>query len=89
MRLAYKDRPLTYRQGEDGLWSAIDERLGIGAIARIREEAGDTAFALVFERLKAMSEEEWEAHLAGCEKVFVDAHGREIPGPDDGVAPFS
>lgn len=81
MRNAFKDRPFTYHQREDGLWSAVDERLGIGAIARTKEEAYDKVCALVFERLKGMSDEELEAHLAGCELVYIDESGRMTEGP--------
>ena len=75
MRKAFKDRPFAYHQREDGLWSALDERLGIGAIAKTKEEAYDKVCALVFERLKSMSDEELEAHMAGCEVVYIDDAG--------------
>lgn len=81
MRKAFKDRPFAYHQREDGLWSAVDERLGIGAIAPTKEEAYDKVCALVFEHLKGMSDEDLEAHLAGCEVVYIDEAGRMTEGP--------
>lgn len=83
MRPAYRDPSFTYRQSEDGLWSAVHTRLGIGAIARTRKEAGDRLIAMVLEQLKSMSEDQLEEHFAGCEKMFVDEHNRLIPGPTD------
>lgn len=79
MRLAYRDHSFTYRQGDDGLWSAIHERLGIGAIARTRKEAGDRLMAMVLERLQAMSDEELEAHFASCEKMGIDENNGLVP----------
>lgn len=81
MRKAFKDRPFVYQQREDGLWSAVDERLGIGAIAPSKDEAYDKVCALVFEHLKGMSDEELETHLAGCEVVYIDESNRMTEGP--------
>lgn len=81
MRKAFKDRPFVYHQREDGLWSAVDERLGIGAIAQTKDEAYDKVCALVFEQLKGMSDDDLEAHLAGCEVVYIDEAGRTTAGP--------
>lgn len=89
MRIAYKDRPITYRQIEEGFWCAFDERLGLGAVARTREEAYDKATHLILERLQAMSDEEFEAHLDGCEIFYVNEHGNEIPGPEEAEAASS
>lgn len=75
MRKAFKDQPFSYHQREDGLWAAVDERLGIGAIAKTREEAFDKVCALVLEHLKAMSDVELDAHMAGCEVVYIDETG--------------
>lgn len=83
MRLAYRDHSFTYCQGEDGLWSATHERLGIGAIARTRKEAGDRLMAMVLERLQAMSDEELEAHFASCEKMGIDENNRLVPFPNE------
>ena len=65
MRKAFKDQPFSYHQREDGLWGAVDDRLGIGAIAKTKEEAYDKVCALVLEHLKGMSDDELEAHMAG------------------------
>jgi hypothetical protein len=81
MRKAFKDRPFSYHQREDGLWAAVDERLGIGAIARTREEAYDKVCALVLEHLKSLSDDELDAHLAGCDVVYIDDEGRLSDGP--------
>jgi hypothetical protein len=78
MRRAFKDRPFTYQQREDGLWGAVDERLGIGAIAKTREDAYDKLCALVLEHLKGLSDEELEAHMASCEVVYIDDNGRLV-----------
>lgn len=81
MRKAFKDQPFSYHQREDGLWAAVDERLGIGAIAKTREEAYDKVCALVLEHLKAMSDDELEAHMAGCEVVYVETGGLSSDPP--------
>ena len=81
MRKAFKDRPFSYQQRQDGLWAAVDERLGIGAIAKTREDAYDKVCSLVLERLKEMSDEGLEAHMAGCEVVYIDEEGGFSTGP--------
>jgi hypothetical protein len=81
MRKAFKDRPFTYHQREDGLWSAVDERLSIGAIAKTREEAYDKLCALVLEHLKGLPDDDLEAHIAGCEVVYIDDDGRLVEEP--------
>jgi hypothetical protein len=78
MRKAFKDRPFTYHQRGDGLWGVVDERLGIGAIAKTREEAYDKLCGLVLDHLKGLSDEELEAHMAGCEVVYIDDDGRLV-----------
>jgi hypothetical protein len=83
VRVAYRDPSFVYRQGEDGLWSAIHERLGIGAIARTRKEAGARLMTMVLERLQSLSEEELEAHFASCEKMGVDDNNRLVPLRDE------
>jgi hypothetical protein len=75
MRKAFKDQPFSYHQRDDGLWDAVDARLGIGAIAKTKEEAYDKVCALVLEHLKGMSDDELEAHMAGCEVVYIDDAG--------------
>lgn len=86
MRVGYKDRPFKYQQTEDGHWACWDTRLGIGAVAPTRDQVYDRVCALVLEHLKAMSDDEFDAHLAGCEVHYVDELGNSVPGPDEGTA---
>lgn len=81
MRKVFKDQPFTYQQQHDGQWSAADERLGLTAIGETREEAYDRLCALVLDRIQAMSDEEFEAHLSGCAVAYMDDEGRLSDGP--------
>lgn len=82
MRPAYMES-ITYRQGEDGLWSAVHERLGIGAIAGTKKEAGRRLIKMVIEHLEALSDEEVEAHMASCQKMGIDENNQLVPWPNE------
>ena len=86
MRKVFKDQPFSYEQQGDGRWSAVDERLGLRAIGETREEAYDRLCALVLDNIKAMSDEEFAAHLSGCEVAYMDDEGRLSEGPPAAAA---
>ena len=84
--IANEDRLFTYRQTLEGLWMCFDDRLGLGAIARSREEAHDQTCAFLREHFEHMTTGEFGAQLSGCAVFYVDEFGREIAEAEDAPA---
>jgi hypothetical protein len=78
MRIAYKDQPFSRQQLTNGRWRVRDDRLGLEAEDGDIEAAELALTALVVARLESMTDEEFEAHLARCEQLYVDEHGNSV-----------